>query len=143
MGYAIDMGGGYVYTFLALGTQGLYNKQGFIIRQIELIKRGDIMKKLFVIGLVLLSIGCIRVQSYVKPDANFSTLKKVALIKFGVYVPFVEFKSQSSQKSDSQGLTKSESQGTINISPQNESLSNILTDAIALAFIKKDFNVIT
>lgn len=142
MGYAIDIGGGYVYTLLALGTQGLYNKQGFVMRQIEL-KGRDSMKKLFVIGLVLLSFGCIRVQSYVKPDANFSNLKKVALIKFGVYVPFVEFKSQSSQKSDSQGLTKSESQGTINISPQNESLSNILTDAIALAFIKKDFNVIT
>lgn len=39
MGYAIDIGGGYVYTFLALGTQGLYNRQGFIMREIELIKR--------------------------------------------------------------------------------------------------------
>jgi curli biogenesis system outer membrane secretion channel CsgG len=101
------------------------------------------MKKLFIIGLVLLSFGCIRVHSYAKPDVNFSTLKRVALIKFGVHdVPLVAFKSQSSQKSESQGSTKSESEGTINISPQNESLSKMVTDAMTLAFIKKGFNVI-
>ncbi len=103
------------------------------------------MKKLSVllIGIVLLSLGCIRVHSYAKPDINFSTLKKVALIKFWIHdVPFAEFKSQSSQKSESQGTTKSESQSTIKLSPQNESLSQMITDAMNLAFIKKGFNVI-
>ena len=43
------------------------------------------MKKLFVLllGIVLLSLGCITVQSYTKPDVDFSKIKKIALIKLG------------------------------------------------------------
>ncbi len=43
------------------------------------------MKKLSVllIGIFLLSSGCITVQSYTKPDVDFSKIKKIALIKLG------------------------------------------------------------
>lgn len=94
------------------------------------------MKKMFVLGLLLLlSSGCIRVHSYAKPDVNFSTFRKIALIKFGVYnVPFAELKSQDSQKP--------ESQSTLKLSPQSESLSQMVTDAMTMAFIKKGFNMI-
>ena len=41
------------------------------------------MKKLFVllIGIFLLTSGCITVQSYTKPNFDFSTLKKVVIVK--------------------------------------------------------------
>ena len=43
------------------------------------------MKKLSVllIGIFLLSLGCTKVQSYTKPDVDFSKINKIALIKLG------------------------------------------------------------
>ena len=42
------------------------------------------MKKLFLLGIFLLvSLGCTTVQSYTKPNVDFSTFKKIALVKLG------------------------------------------------------------
>ncbi|MBI5042878.1 MAG: hypothetical protein HZC10_03430 [Nitrospirae bacterium] len=49
------------------------------------------MKKLFVllIGIVLLSLGCITVQSYTKPDVDFSKIKKIAIVKLDSHDPLL------------------------------------------------------
>lgn len=43
------------------------------------------MKK-FVVGLVFLALGCVQVNSYVKPDVDFSKIKKIAVVKFNSQV---------------------------------------------------------
>ncbi|MFZ3090454.1 MAG: DUF4136 domain-containing protein [Nitrospirota bacterium] len=92
------------------------------------------MKKLFVVGLVLLSFGCIRVQSYVKPDVNFSNIKKVAVIMLGPELT-------ASIKTESRGSTteKTESRGSAKLS--NEP-AQIVSDAIAAALAERGFDVI-
>ena len=49
------------------------------------------MKKLSVllIGIFLLSLGCITVQSYTKPDVDFSKIKKIAIVKLDSHDPLL------------------------------------------------------
>lgn len=94
------------------------------------------MKKMFVLGLLLLlSFGCIRVQSYVKPDVNFSTIKKVAIVKLG---PQIAVKSESSIKSD----VKSEKSAFEGSASVVNDFSQIITDAISMALMQRGFDVI-
>jgi curli biogenesis system outer membrane secretion channel CsgG len=100
------------------------------------------MKKLYVLLIVifLLSLGCNRVHSYAKPEVNFSAIKKIAIIKFGLQnEPLIKLESKSLAKSDSQGTTKFKSHDSIKLS---NDLSEIVTDAMTLAFMQKGFDII-
>lgn len=99
------------------------------------------MKKLSVllIGLFLLSLGCIRVHSYVKPDVNFSAIKKVAIVKLGSQVTLG---TQHSTKSESQGSTKSEKSEFQGSATLSYDISQIVTDAMVMALMQKGIDVV-
>ena len=91
------------------------------------------MKKLSVllIGIFLLSLGCITVKSYTKPGFDFSKIKKIAIVKLGSQVTL---STQGSTKSESQGSTKSEK--------ADDNISQIMTDAIVMAFMQRGIDIV-
>ncbi len=91
------------------------------------------MKKLSIllIGIFLLSSGCITVQSYRKPGFDFSKIKKIAIVKLGSQVTL---STQGSTKSESQAATKSEK--------ADDNISQIVTDAIVMAFMQKGIDIV-
>lgn len=98
------------------------------------------MKKLFVLGILLLvSSGCIRVHSYVKPDVNFSAIKKVAIVKLASQVTLG---TQHSTKSESQGSTKSEKSEFQGSATLSYDISQIVTDAMVMALMQKGIDVV-
>ncbi|MFZ3090051.1 MAG: hypothetical protein WA240_05430 [Nitrospirota bacterium] len=91
------------------------------------------MRKLSVllVGIVLLSLGCITVKSYTKPGFDFSKIKKIAIVKLGSQVTL---STQHSTKSESQGSTKPEK--------ADDNISQIVTDAIVMAFMQRGIDIV-
>lgn len=98
------------------------------------------MKNLLVIGLVLLSFGCIRVTSYVRPDADFAKIKKVALVKLKLQdtQPIAKVRTDITDtlfgaKAESRIINEKEL-------PQAQSISELVNDILLMSLTHK-FNV--
>ena len=120
------------------------------------------MKKLSVllIGIFLLSLGCITVQNYAKPNIDFSKIQKIAIIKVISDDATLELETDEKTARAKKGDASFKSQGTqlAEIETDNKSaevrkksaklksrvmpLSEIVTDEIILGFSKQGFNII-